>query len=208
MMDIRYSAQYAAAQLGKLPLPHALRLEVAEFVGHHDLDLLLPPTYRALARTLGRMPTAYNHNIAEHRIKAFDYELFNYHGEVTASCMTRRGEKLVSVVRTGTLAEIRRLGWGQLMLYDIYLRPEYTLDDAEFFRAWREKYGETWPGRVGCETYVHEGLQRAYIRFCAFEDNHRDHAESVSTIINRHNSGLYVVRAFNRSNGECDTDSD
>ena len=201
-MAVRYSGQYAAAQLDKLPLPPSLQLEVAEFVGHHDLDLLLPPTYRVLARTLGRLPTAYSHNIAEHPIKAFDYELFNYHGGVTARCLRRHMFKLRSVVRTGTLAEIRRLGRSQLMLYDLYFRVECTRDDAEFFRAWREKYGEVWPGRVGCASHIHEGLQRPYIRFCAFEDSHRAHAESVSTIINRHNSVLCVARAFRRESGE------
>jgi hypothetical protein len=207
-MAVRYSGQCAAAQLGKLPLPYSIQFEVAEFVGDHDLDLLLPPTYRTLAMTLGRMPTAYNHGIAEHRIKVFDYELPNYLGEVTASCVTRRGDKLVSVVRTGTLAEIRRLGWTRLMLYNVSFRPEYTPNDAEFFTAWREKYGDTWPGRAGGARHIHQGLWKAYGRFCEFEDHHRDHAESVSIIINRYNTALNVHRSFTSGDGTIDADSD
>jgi hypothetical protein len=208
MMAVRYSGQYAAAQLDKLPLPPSLQLEVAEYVGHHDLDLLLPPTYRPLARMLGRMPATHRHILTGIRIKAFDYELFNYHGEVAASCMTRRVDKLISVVRTGTLEEIRRLDWDQLMLYDLHILLEHTIDDAEFYRAWREKHGDVWPGRVGCASHIHQDLLRPYNTFWDFADRHKAHADSVSTIINRHNSGLYVARAFNRSNGEHDTDSD
>ena len=208
MMAVRYSGHYAAAQLDKLPLPPSLQLEVAEYVGHHDLDLLLPPTYRPLARMLGRMPASHHHILTGIRIKAFDYELFNYHGVVVANCMTRREDELISVLRTGTLEEIRRLDRYQLVLYNLHILLEHTADDAEFFRAWHEMHGDVWPGRVGCASHIHQGLLRAYRRFWEFADRHKEHADSVSTIINRHNSGLYVARAFNRANGEYDTDSD
>jgi hypothetical protein len=209
-MDIRYSGRSAAAQLGKLPLPYSVQYEIAEFAGNHNLDLLLPPTHRPLAKMLGRMPTAYYHG-ADHFIKVFDYELpHDYPVEVTASCVTRtlHGDKLNSVVRTGTLATIRRLDWSQLMLYNVYFRSECTPDDAEFFTAWREKYGERWPGRVGAARQIHERLWQAYGRFCNFEDDHRTHMNSVSTIINRYNASLNVHRAFMSNDGTVDTDSD
>jgi hypothetical protein len=211
MMAVRYSGQYAAAQLDKLPLPPSLQLEVAAYVGHHDLDLLLPPTYRPLARMLGRMPTAHTPRITEHRIKVFDYELpHDYPDEVTASCVTRSpfGDRLDSVIRTGTLAEIRSFNWSRLMLYNAYIFPEYTPDDAVFFRTWEEKYGDRWPGRVGAARYIHQGLWKAYGKFSNFEDDYRTHGSSVSTIINRYNYALNVHRSFNSNDGTVETDSD
>jgi hypothetical protein len=61
----------------------------------------------------------------------FDYELpHDYPGEVTASCVTRalHGDRLNSVFVRAPLRRFGRLDWSQLTLYNVYFRPEYTLD--------------------------------------------------------------------------------
>ena len=204
-MAVRYSGQYAAAQLGKLPLPHSLQLEIAEYV-RHDSDALLPPTYLTLARMLGRVPTDYFAGNRVVSVRAFDNELSNYHGDVSARCMTRRGLKLVSVLRRGPIAVIRRLGADQLAIYDLDFSLDHTHDDLEFFRLWREKYGEAWP--LANNRRIHPGLVVHLGRYTLFSSRQRAHTDSISTIINRHNSAVNVFKSFNRPHGEYSNDSD
>ena len=211
-MAVRYSGQYAAAQLGKLPLPPSLQLEVAAYINHHDLDLLLPPTYRVLARMLGRLPTdAYSHN-DEVRVRAFEYELQNYRGLVNARRMTRHGKSLRSEFLYAPLADIREMNETRLMLYDIHIRVAHTRDDHEFFRMWREKNNYHWPyaprtnGSTNGST-VHDRLWRPVCKYSAFEERHKEHAESVTTIMCRHNSAVTVFRSFLSAGGSPDSDS-
>ena len=208
MMAVRYSGQYSAAQLGKLPLPYSLQLEVAAYIDHHDLDLLLPPTYRGLARMLGRLPTdAYSHNDEVH-VRAFEYELHNYRGLVNARRMTRYGKSLRSEFLYAPLADIREMNETRLMLYDIHIRVAHTRDDHEFFRMWREKNNYHWPytPRTNGST-VHDRLWRPVCKYSAFEERHKEHAESVTTIMCRHNSAVTVFRSFLRADGSPDSDS-
>ena len=206
MMAVRYSGQYAAAQLGKLPLPHSLQLEIAEYVGHHDLDLLLPPSYRALARMLGRLPTDDYSGNDDVRVRAFEYELSNHRGLVSARCMTRRGMRLASVVAFAPLEELRDRSGARLMLYDIYFNVEHTRDDFEFFRMWREQNNYEWPRtpRTNGST-VHDRLWRPVCKYSGFRGRHERHAASVSTIINRYNNAANVFRSFSSVDGTCNS---
>ena len=207
-MDIRYSGQYAAAQLGKLPLPHSLQLDIAEYINHHDLDLLLPPTCRTFARMLGRLPADKYTDNDEVRVRAFEYELHNYRGLVNARRMARYGKRVLSDFLYAPLAGIREMNGNHLMLFDIYIRVTHTRDDFEFFRMWREQYNYEWPRtpRTNGPT-VHDRLWRPVCKYASFEVRHKEHAESVHTIMCRHNSALTVFRSFNNADGSPDSDS-
>ena len=206
MMPIRYSGQYAAAQLDKLQLPYSLQLEIAEYIEHRDLDLLLPPTYRTFARMLGRLPTdAYFGNV-DVRVRAFEYELSNYRGVVSARCMAMRGRRLVSAFVRAPLVEIRERNPANMMIYEIDFYVEHTRDDLEFFRMWREQNTHEWP-RANEYTF-REALRRPICRYSRFQERYEEHAAFASTIINRYNSALNVFRSFWNADGEYGIDSD
>ena len=206
MTPIRYSGQYAAAQLDKLPLPYSLQLEVAEYIGHHDLDLLLPPTYLTFARMLGRLPTDAYYGNADFRVRAFEYELSNYRGVVNARCMTMRGRRLVSGFVRAPLGEIRERNPTNMMIYEIDFYVEHTRDDLEFFRMWRGQNTREWP--YAHDYGHHKALRRPICRYSRFQARYEEHAAFASTIINRYNNALNVFRSFWNADGEYGIDSD
>jgi hypothetical protein len=204
-MAIRYSGQYASAQLDKLQLPRSLLLEIAEYIEHRDYDLLLPPTYRTFARMLGRCPK--DHYIGDGGdvgFKAFDYELSNYRGVVTAVSMSMRGMRLMRTFMRAPL-ELIRSEVGACMLFEVEANVQHTLDDREFFRRWREQHNIDWP-RTRDHT-IHRKLLRPVERYCSFSVRHEEHARFAERIIRRYNSALNVVSAF-RNDDDYDSDSD
>ena len=201
-MAIPSSGQYAAAQLDKLRLPHSLLLEIAEYIEHRDCDLLLPPTYRTFARMLGRSPTDYYANTVDTGFKAFDYELTNYRGIVSASSMSMRGMRLTRDFRRATL-ELIRAEFGACMLFEVDVEVEHTREDLEFFAMWREQHLLDWP-RTRDHT-IHRKLRRPVERYCSFGVRHEEHVQFAGRIIRRYNSALNVVSAFRN---DYDSDSD
>ena len=143
-----FSGQYAAAQLGRLPLPHLLLAEISDYLGY--APNLAPPTYVAWARAHGRIPDLdiqaffYGRNVVE--VKVIERDLHRYTGRVQCLSIARDNRRAPVVVLDydDTWARIRSRA-GAAQLYSMTIMLATTADDAAFLHRWYTEQQFIWP---------------------------------------------------------------
>ena len=198
MAAARFSGQYAAAQLGRLPLPHTLLLGISEYIGHNP-DLFLPPTYLTFARARGRLPTDVSLQFFDRPgIEVYEHELTDRdHMRATVISMGTRNRLELSYI-SGTIAQVRDRA-GTCILAEIQILFVHTPEDNAFFARWTEQRDSLWPN-----TYTRQPLWFQRARRTA-DRAHRDLEEQsklVMRIMRRHNSLTAAVAEFDNSDSD------
>ena len=205
-----FSGQYAAAQLGKLPIPHLVLGEISDYLGY--APNFIPPSYVRWAKMFGRLPWNEYADDDRYSVKVFDRELSTYRGTVSARILSLRNMRLETLALFDVdVEEIRHSDNVRLIAFDVAINVEYTDEDIRFFATWRAKHELQWP-YVFEDNYkwwsppVHPCIKKAVKRYDAFLRDWSGHGLSIDLMITRHNRAVRFVRTFNRREGESDSD--
>jgi hypothetical protein len=204
-----FSGQYAAAQLGKLPLPHSVLGEISDHLGY--APNFIPPSFIMWVKMFGRLPCDEYHGEGNYHVRAFVRELSTYRGTLSARILRLCNMRLETLALFHVnVDEIRQSDNVRLITFDVSINVRHSNEDIVFFETWSRKNELEWP-YVFENNYkwwappVHPCIQKAVVRFNKFLQDWSGHALSIEMMMNRYNRSVRFVTNFNRREGESES---